>query len=57
MVEALETAIGRLRERIDATEEADKVTQDLLIELTGKLEEARWMWQAQNVGYETDTPA
>ncbi|MDT0569434.1 DNA starvation/stationary phase protection protein [Streptomyces sp. DSM 3412] len=48
LVEALETAIGRLRKRIDATEEADKVTQDLLISLTYELEKQRWMFEAEN---------
>ncbi|WP_159775359.1 Dps family protein [Streptomyces sp. HM190] len=48
MVEALTTAIGRLRERIEATEEADKVSQDLLISLTAELEKQRWMFEAEN---------
>jgi starvation-inducible DNA-binding protein len=55
--EAVDVVVRRVRPRIAETEQTDQVTQDLLIELTGKLEEARWMWQAQNVGYETDTPA
>jgi starvation-inducible DNA-binding protein len=55
--EAVDAVVRRVRPRIDETEKSDLVTQDLLIELTGKLEEARWMWQAQNVGYETDRPA
>jgi starvation-inducible DNA-binding protein len=55
--EAVDVVVRRVRPRIAETEKTDQVTQDLLIELTGKLEEARWMWQAQNVGYETDTPA
>ena len=38
--------------RLDDTEKSDLVTQDLLIEIVGRLEEARWMWQAQNAGYE-----
>lgn len=48
LVEALETAIGRLRGRIDATEEADKVTQDLLISVTYELEKQHWMFEAEN---------
>lgn len=48
LVEALESAIGRLRKQIDATEEADKVTQDLLISLTYELEKQRWMFEAEN---------
>ncbi|MFD3839014.1 Dps family protein [Streptomyces sp. NPDC058642] len=48
MMETLETAIGRLRERIDATEKADPVTQDLLIGITAELEKQRWMFDAEN---------
>ncbi|MFD9044803.1 Dps family protein [Streptomyces bottropensis] len=48
LVEALEAAIGRLRERIEVTEEADKVTQDLLISVTYELEKQRWMFVAEN---------
>ncbi|MFJ1654662.1 Dps family protein [Streptomyces sp. NPDC088337] len=49
MVESLETAIKRLRERIDATEKPDPVTQDLLITITAELEKQRWMFAAENV--------
>jgi starvation-inducible DNA-binding protein len=49
MVESLQDAIGRLRERIDATEKADLVTQDLLIGITAELEKQRWMFDAENV--------
>ncbi|MFH8337158.1 Dps family protein [Streptomyces sp. AM6-12] len=48
MVSALETAIGRLRERIAATDEPDPVTQDLLIAITADLEKERWMFAAEN---------
>ncbi|GAB2762300.1 Dps family protein [Streptomyces bullii] len=48
MVESLEAAIGRLRERIDATEKSDLVTQDLLIAITAELEKQRWMFDAEN---------
>jgi starvation-inducible DNA-binding protein len=48
MVESLEAAIGRLRERIEATERPDPVTQDLLIDITGDLEKQRWMFDAEN---------
>jgi starvation-inducible DNA-binding protein len=48
MVSALETAIGRLRERIEATEKADLVTQDLFISITADLEKQRWMFEAEN---------
>lgn len=47
IVENLTAVIRRLRERIDATEKADPVTQDLFIEIAGRLEQLHWMWQAQ----------
>ena len=47
IVKALDLVIKRMRARIEATESTDPVTQDLLIGLTAKLEEAHWMWQAQ----------
>lgn len=43
----LGAVITRLRERIQTTEEPDPVTQDLLIAITGRLEQLHWMWQAQ----------
>ncbi len=48
MTDALGAAITRLRERIDATEKADLVTQDLLISITADLEKQRWMFEAEN---------
>jgi starvation-inducible DNA-binding protein len=48
MAESLEAAIGRLRERIEATEQPDPVTQDLLIAITAELEKQRWMFDAEN---------
>ncbi|MER5858396.1 Dps family protein [Streptomyces sp. NPDC059688] len=48
MVSTLGTAVGRLRERIEATEKADPVTQDLLIAITADLEKQHWMFQAEN---------
>ncbi|MFC4589739.1 Dps family protein [Sphaerisporangium corydalis] len=39
--------VTRMRERIAATEEADPVSQDLLIEITQDLEKQHWMIQAQ----------
>ncbi|MYW50997.1 DNA starvation/stationary phase protection protein [Streptomyces sp. SID8376] len=48
MTDALGAAITRLRERIDATEKADLVTQDLLISITANLEKQRWMFEAEN---------
>jgi starvation-inducible DNA-binding protein len=50
--EAVDVVVRGLRPRLDDTEKSDLVTQDLLIEIVGRLEEARWMWQAQNAGYE-----
>lgn len=47
IVDILSTLIERLRKRIDETDKSDLVTQDLLIEITRGLEEAHWMWQAQ----------
>ncbi|WP_040792572.1 Dps family protein [Nocardia paucivorans] len=47
VVDNLATVISRLRERIDATEKTDPVTQDLFIEIAGRLEQLHWMWQAQ----------
>ncbi|OII64554.1 MULTISPECIES: Dps family protein [unclassified Streptomyces] len=49
MVDALGAVIGRMRERIGATEEPDPVTQDLLIGLTADLEKHAWMFQAESV--------
>lgn len=48
MVETLDAAVGRLRERITATEKPDPVTQDLLIGITAELEKQRWMFDAEN---------
>ena len=47
IVDILAKLIERLRARIDETDKSDLVTQDLLIEITRALEEAHWMWQAQ----------
>ncbi len=47
IVEVLGEVIKRLRERIDATDKTDLVTQDLLIEIAAELEKQHWMWQAQ----------
>jgi starvation-inducible DNA-binding protein len=47
IVDILGVLIQRLRQRIDATDKSDLVTQDLLIEVTEELEKAHWMWQAQ----------
>ncbi len=46
-VGALAAVIGGLRERITAVEDADLVTQDLLIGITAELEKHHWMFQAE----------
>ncbi|NLG55673.1 MAG: DNA starvation/stationary phase protection protein [Rhodococcus sp.] len=47
IVDNLAAVIARLRERITTTEDADPVTQDLLISFAARLEQLHWMWQAQ----------
>lgn len=47
----VDTAVDRLRPRIEQSGKSDPLTEDLLIELGRALEEARWMWQAQAAGY------
>ncbi|OPF79772.1 DNA starvation/stationary phase protection protein [Streptomyces antioxidans] len=51
LVDALGAVIGRMRERIRATDEPDPVTQDIFIELTRDLEKHHWMFQAENGGH------
>ncbi|MBK6031475.1 Dps family protein [Streptomyces sp. MBT59] len=48
LVDGLGVVIGRMRERIEATDEPDPVTQDLLIALTAELEKHAWMFQAES---------
>ncbi|MDN3292728.1 DNA starvation/stationary phase protection protein [Streptomyces ficellus] len=48
LVDALITVVGRMRERIEATDKPDPVTQDLLIALTADLEKHAWMFQAES---------
>ncbi|MFD7135336.1 Dps family protein [Streptomyces sp. NPDC059894] len=48
LVEAYSVLISRMRARIEATEKADAVTQDLFIGLTAELEKEYWMFQAEN---------
>ncbi|GAA2943327.1 DNA starvation/stationary phase protection protein [Streptomyces enissocaesilis] len=48
IVDTLGTIGTRMRERIEATEKADPVTQDIFIGLTAELEKQRWMFQAEN---------
>ena len=55
--ESVDATVRGIRPRIEELEKADLVTQDLLIEVVAVLEEQRWMWQAQNIGYESDRPA
>lgn len=45
-VDVLSGAVKRFRAHVDATEEADPVTQDLLITATQDLEEQHWMFEA-----------
>jgi starvation-inducible DNA-binding protein len=47
IVDALDTITSRLRERIAVLDEADLVTQDLVIEITDAIEQHRWMFSAQ----------
>ncbi|MFF9914569.1 Dps family protein [Streptomyces sp. NPDC013457] len=48
LVDALVAVIARMRERIEATDEPDPVTQDILIGLTADLEKHAWMFQAES---------
>ncbi|MEU1281775.1 DNA starvation/stationary phase protection protein [Streptomyces sp. NPDC005805] len=48
MVDALGAVIGRMRERIEATDKPDPITQDILIGLTADLEKHAWMFQAES---------
>ncbi|MET8471105.1 DNA starvation/stationary phase protection protein [Streptomyces sp. NPDC006422] len=50
LVEALGAVIARMRERVDATGEADPVSQDIFIGITADLEKHHWMFQAENRG-------
>ncbi|MCZ7457618.1 Dps family protein [Streptomyces sp. WMMC940] len=49
MVKSLTAVIERMRERIQATDEPDPVSQDILISLTADLEKHAWMFQAESV--------
>jgi starvation-inducible DNA-binding protein len=55
--ESVDATVRGVRPRIDELEKPDPVSQDLLIEVVAVLEEQRWMWQAQNVGYDAEDPA
>ncbi|MEU0372999.1 DNA starvation/stationary phase protection protein [Streptomyces sp. NPDC006283] len=48
MVDALGAVIARMRQRIEATDEPDPVSQDILIQLTADLEKHAWMFQAES---------
>ena len=50
--EALDGVVARLRPRIEETGKTDPVTEDLFIGIVAELEKARWMWQAQTIGYQ-----
>jgi starvation-inducible DNA-binding protein len=47
ITDILAQIIARFRERIEATDEPDQVTQDLLISISAQLEKQHWMFQAQ----------
>lgn len=47
VVDRLHPMIQRFRERMQATETADPVTQDLFIAITAELEKTHWMFQAE----------
>ncbi|MFJ2257435.1 Dps family protein [Streptomyces sp. NPDC087844] len=48
LVDALGAVIGRMRQRVEATGEADPVSQDVFIQITADLEKHHWMFQAEN---------
>ncbi|GHD66367.1 MULTISPECIES: Dps family protein [Streptomyces] len=48
LVDALSAVISRMRVRVDATGEADPVSQDIFIQITADLEKHHWMFQAEN---------
>ncbi|MFB4421540.1 Dps family protein [Streptomyces sp. QL37] len=48
LVDALRVVIDRMRERIEATDEPDPISQDILITVTADLEKHAWMFQAES---------
>lgn len=48
LVDALGAVITRMRKRVDATGDADPVSQDIFIQITADLEKHHWMFQAEN---------
>ena len=47
VVDSLTPMVARFRDRMDATEKADPVTQDLFISIIAELEKTLWMFQAE----------
>jgi starvation-inducible DNA-binding protein len=47
MTDILDALGKRMRERVQATDEADPVTQDLLIAVSQDIDKEHWMFQAQ----------
>ncbi len=48
MIACYDALTERFRERIEATDEPDAVTNDLMISITADLEKMRWMFRAEN---------
>ncbi|WP_329123850.1 Dps family protein [Streptomyces sp. NBC_01465] len=48
LVDALAAVVERMRERIEATGDADPISQDVIIGLTADLEKHAWMFQAES---------
>ncbi|WAU84518.1 DNA starvation/stationary phase protection protein [Streptomyces sp. Qhu-G9] len=48
LVDALGAVIGRMRERVAATGDADPVSEDIFIGITADLEKHHWMFQAEH---------
>lgn len=46
-IEAYQSIVTRMRDRVDITESADPVSQDILIAVTQELEKQSWMFQAE----------
>ncbi|WP_395110861.1 Dps family protein [Actinomadura sp. SCN-SB] len=50
ITDTLGQIIERFRERVEVTDEPDKITQDLFIEIVAALEKQHWMFQVQIAG-------
>ncbi|MBV1942107.1 DNA starvation/stationary phase protection protein [Streptomyces sp. BV286] len=48
LVDALGAVIGRMRKRVEATGDADPVSEDIFIGITADLEKHHWMFQAEH---------